>query len=151
MSAITDIIAAIAAIPARYDGAIVPARVHETLPVAVAEADLPLRVIPTPVVAEAREYRLLTPAGAAQAQVVIDDLLLVQSVGLGDGIDDLAQRLNEYVDDYVRRARWVRFARATLTAVSAKQGNIEYPSGAGVVYHGARITVVVRYLVEQEV
>jgi hypothetical protein len=150
MSAIPDIIAAVAAIPARYDGVVVPVRVYETTPTAVAEADLPMRII-VATASEAREHRFLTPAGAAQAQIVVDDLLLVQSVGLGDGIDAIARLLNEYVDDYVRRARWVRFARATLTAISAQQGNIEYPTGAGVTYHGARVTVVVRYLIEQEV
>jgi hypothetical protein len=149
MSAITDIVVAVAAIPARYDGVVVPVRVYETTPIAVAEADLPMRII-VATASEVRDYRFWTPAGAAQAQIVVDDLLLVQSVGLGDGIDAIARPLNDYIDDYVRRARFLRFARATLASISARAGVIEYPEGAGVTYHGARVTIVVRYLVEQE-
>lgn len=150
MTTLTDIIAAIAALPVQYASAPVPVRVAGTLVDEIEDADLPARVLTVIGALSGERSRTLTPVGQMTFRWRIHDLLLVRSVGLGRGLRDTADDLTRYVYDYARLLRALRANRATVETWEAEIGVIAYPAGADRMYDGVRCTLTIAHIMTED-
>jgi hypothetical protein len=148
MSTLDAVIAALANLAVPYQTVSLTARYGATTPLSVADADLPVRIIPIVAGVRATAYETHTLTGTASVLWEIDDLLLAQVVGLDTGLDAVSGSLAAYVDDYMRRVRALRAPRHMLQRVTAQIGVVQYPAGSERAYYGVRVTVSIATLLE---
>ncbi len=148
MSTLDVIIATLANLTVPYRAVPLTARYGTSTPLSVADADLPIRIIPVVAGVRATVYETYTLTGTASVLWEIDDVLLAQTVGLDTGLDAVSGSLAAYVDDYMRRVRALRAPRHMLQRVTAQIGVVQYPAGSERAYYGVRVTVSIATLLE---
>lgn len=120
-----------------------------TLKGSLGSADLPVRLLlPVNDSLEGTNVQAIVITGAhGTATWQIDDLLLLQPVVQGRGIEQVAGTLTTYLADYVDRLTTGYLlvgGKATVLNARPTSGIYEWPAGSGKAYYGARMTLTIQ-------